>query len=218
MGEAELHKRTHQLIIHSILYFYGEAATPAISKQIGEDISNYWNEPKSQVTIRHELYDLIFRVEGIHQPLLKPETVWYNDNPRMNFFRIEEYAMDNISFVDAIGSNTGYLKLDNLLQTATTAAHEFGHTMGLVHPADLDIRGQGAPGIMYPRGTICDPPFQYDPAAEPGKAGGTLNPHYRKVLQSEIEDLKLHKLFFNEENRAVVGEFSSLFHEKHRPA
>jgi hypothetical protein len=125
--------------------------------------------------------------------------------------------MDNISFVDGIGSNTGYFKLDNLLQTSTTAAHEYGHTIGLIHPDNLDIRGKGIPGIMFPRGTICDPQFQYDPAAEPGKPGGTLNPQHRKVLQSDIEDLKLHRLFFNEKNRAIVGEFSSLYHEKHIP-
>ena len=190
----------------------------ALAIQIADDISKHWNEPMAQVNIRHEIYQLAFHIEGIYSPDLKPETVWYNDNPRFNYFRVEEFAMDNISFVDGIGSNTGYLKLDNLLQTSTTAAHEYGHTIGLVHPTDLDIRGKGIPGIMYPRGTICDPEFQYDPTAEPGKPGGTLNPHYRKVFQSDIEDLKLHKLFFNEDNRAIVGEFSSLYHEKHLAA
>jgi hypothetical protein len=215
MGEAELHKRAHQLIITSIFYFYGEYASSDIGLKITDDISIHWNEPKAQVIIKNEVYDLIFKIEGIYQPDLKPESVWYNDNPRLNFFRIEEYAADNISFVDGIGSNTGYFKLDNLLQTSTTAAHEYGHTLGLVHPQKLDIRGEGVPGMMYPRGTICDPQFQYDSAAEAGKPGGTLNPHYRKVQVPEIDDLKLHKLFFNDENRAIVGEFSSLYHEKH---
>ncbi len=99
-------------------------------------------------------------------PDLKPETVWYNDDPKLNFFRVEDYATGNISFVDAIGSNTGYLKLDNLLQTSTTIAHEYGHTLGCVHPQILDIRGGLEPAIMYPRGTICDPSLQYDPNAK----------------------------------------------------
>jgi hypothetical protein len=215
MGEAELHKRTHQLIIHSVFYFYGEAASAALSIQIADDIGRHWNEPGAEVHIQQDRYHLLFKIEGIYQPDLKPATVWYNDNPRFNFFRIEEYAMDNISFVDGIGSNTGYLKLDNLLQTSTTAAHEYGHTIGLVHPENLDIRGKGSPGIMYPRGTICDPNFQYDPAAEPGQPGGTMNPHHRKVLPSDIANLKLHKLFFNAQSRAIVGEFSSFYHEKH---
>ncbi len=215
MGEAELNKRAHQLRIYSVFYFYGEAASTGISMDVADHIAKHWNEPKAQINIRNELFDLVFHIEGIYNPDLKPETVWYNDNPRFNFFRIEEYAIDNISFVDGIGSNTGYFKLDNLLQTSTTAAHEYGHTIGLVHPKDLDIRGKGAPGMMYPRGTICDPPYQYDPNAEPGKPGGTLNPHFRKVLQLDIDDLKLSKLFFNQHNLAVLGEFSSLYHEKH---
>lgn len=215
MGEAEFNKRTHQLIIHSVFFFYGEAASDAIATQIANDISRHWNEPKGEVVMRNDVYKIIFQIEGKYTPDLKPEAVWYNDNPRFNFFRIEEYAMDNISFVDSIGSNTGYFKLENLIQTSTTAAHEYGHTIGLVHPKVLDIRGKGVPGIMYPRGTISDPQFQYDHRAEPGKPGGTLNPHYRKVLETDIEDLKLHKLFFTHENRATVGEFSSLYHQKH---
>lgn len=83
---------------------------------------------------------------------------------------------ENISFVDGLNSNTGYFLLDNLLNGSTTAAHEFGHTLGLDHPHNLDIRGKGVPGIMYPRGTIVDPPYQYDPNAAPGKPGGTMNP------------------------------------------
>ncbi|WP_315820885.1 hypothetical protein [Paraflavitalea speifideaquila] len=148
---------------------------------------------------------------------LPPEKVWYNDQPRHNYFRIEEFVTGNISFVDEIACNTGYFKLDNLLQTPTTAAHEYGHTLGLVHPKNLDIRGGGIPGIMYPRGTIVDPPFQYSPTALPGQDGGTLDPRHRKVLTTDIEALKLHKLDFNQQGLAMVGEFSSMYHEKHLP-
>ncbi len=53
MGEAELIKRTHQLIIHSVFYFYGDAASAAISIQIADDISKHWNEPRAQITTKH---------------------------------------------------------------------------------------------------------------------------------------------------------------------
>jgi len=217
MGEAELNKQTHQLTIHSVFYFYGDAATDSLAKQIAIDIGTHWNEPNAKAEIRHEWYDVRFNIEGIHDPALRPETVWYNDNPRLNFFRIEEFVVGNISFVDGLACNTGYFKLDNLLQTSTTAAHEYGHTLGLDHPKDLDIRGQNQPGIMYPRGTICDPHYQYDPAAMPGVTGGTLNPHHRKVTPADIYALRLHKLDFSEKRLAVVGGFSSLYHEKHSP-
>lgn len=218
MGEAELKKSTAQLIIHSTIIIYGDAATPELATQIAIDISTAWTEPKASVTIKDQTYTVVFETIGSCLPDLDPEKVWYNDNPRLNFFRVEEYVIGDISFVDGLNCNTGYFKLANLLQTSTTAAHEYGHTLGLDHPKLLDVRGQATPGIMYPRGTICDPNYQYDPNAQPGKPGGTIDPRHRKVLASDIALLKLHKLHFNQQGLATVGDFTSLYHEKHSPA
>ena len=66
---------------------------------------------------------------------------------------------------------------------------------------------------MYPRGTWVDPPFQYDPNAKPGNPGGTMNPFTRIVSQFDIDDLKLNKLNFNKNGLAVLGDFSSMWHE-----
>lgn len=215
MGEATIDKVTKELIITSIIYIYGDAADAELAKQIAHDIMFHWNEPRGQVKIRREWYTVRFVTEGIYESYLAPEKVWYNDDPRLNFFRIEEAVIGDISFVDGLNSNTGYFKKANLLQTSTTAAHEYGHTLGLPHPDNLDIRGRSTPGIMYPRGTLVDPPFQYDPNAEAGKPGGTLNPWYRKVLQSDIDDLELSRLDFDERGKAIVGGFTSLYHQKH---
>lgn len=215
MGEAYLDNAQLVLTIQATIIIYGDAADHALAIQMAEDIAFAWNEPKAMVKIRQQDHLLRFQIDGIYHPDLKPEEVWYNDNPRLNFFRIEEFSNLDISFVDGLGSNTGYFKLANLQQTPTTVAHEYGHTLGLDHPTHLDIRGKGAPGIMYPRGTLCDPQYQYDPNAIPGDKGGTMDPQWRKVLQTDIDDLRLNRLSFNGNGKAVVGAFSSLFHAKH---
>lgn len=222
MGEAELQPNNNLLIIHAVIICYGEAANNDLSFQIAKDIENFWNEPTGKITINENFfskktYHVHFKVEGKFGSMLTPEMILENTNPRNNYFRIEEYARGNISFVDGLDSNTGYFKLENLLNNSSTAAHEFGHTLGLAHPHFLDIRGQGIPGIMYPRGTWVDPPFQYYPEVAPGADGGTLNPFTRKVLQKDIDALHLNKLNFNKNGLAMVGDFTSVWHEKHLP-
>lgn len=214
MGEAEIQPHNNLLVIHSVIYFYGNAANDAVSAQTAQDIADHWNEPKGKVNIKRNTYEVFFEIQGIYNPSLSPETIFENVDPRNNYFRIEEYAHGNISFVDGLGSNTGYFKLENLLNHSTTAAHEYGHTLGLDHPELLDIRGEGRPpGIMYPRGTLVDPEFQYDPRIQAGLTGGTMNPFFRKVYQEDIEDLRLHRLRFNKDGFAMVGEFSSVWHD-----
>jgi hypothetical protein len=215
MGEAEIKPASRQLCIHSTLFFYGNAASDALSLAIAKDIADHWNEAKGKVRMKNVLYDAVFEIEGILAKSLTPEVIFENNNRRNNYFRIEAFASGNISFVDGVGSNTGYFLLDNLLHNSTTAAHEYGHTIGLDHPEMLDIRGKGTPGIMYPRGTIVDPQFQYSPIAAPLAPGGTINPFSRKVLQEDIDNLQLSRLPYNRSGIAMIGNFSNIWHEQH---
>ncbi len=204
MGLAELDERG--IVVYSHLIIYGNASSSELTEYMREEIELMWNEPSDKIR---------FKITASWEPSIRDIDIYQNLDPRNNYFRIEEFAMGNISFVDGLGCNSGYFLLENLYKGSTTAAHEYGHTLGLDHPDDLDLRGKGIPGIMYPRGTLVDPQYQYEPDKPAGTKGGTLYPIYRKVLQKDIEMLKLERLRY-ENNQAVIGEFTNVWHPDHR--
>lgn len=214
MGEAELYTTGSTLTIYSHIITYGNRADAPLTEQVREEIETMWNEPRGTVELEGKTYTVQFRITAECRPGITELEVLQNVDPRNNYFRIEEYACGNISFVDGLGCNTGYFKLENLYKGSTTAAHEYGHTLGLDHPKVLDIRGEGVPGIMYPRGTLVDPPFQYDPTKPAGVTGGTMHPMHRRVRPKDIQLLRLHRLDFTG-LKAVVGSFTNVYHWNH---
>jgi hypothetical protein len=214
MGSAELDIHHRQLFIYSNIIIYGNAASPGIAELIRDEIETMWNEPGASVRFGSLMLGVVFKIHAWYQPGITPPDIFQNLDPKNNYFRIEEFAHGNISFVDGLNCNSGYFKLENLYKGSTTAAHEYGHTIGLNHPKNMDIRGQGVPGIMYPRGTLVDPQFQYDPSKPAGVTGGTMHPMYRKVKLGDIEALKLHRLDFHH-GKAILGEFTNVWHEDH---
>jgi hypothetical protein len=213
MGEIEVNLEKKLIIIHSEIILYGDSATDSLAIEFGQEIAELWNEVEGSIEYENEIFLVEFSIKSIYKPNLEVLDVTYNKNPRLNYFRVEDYSPLNISWVDGLGSNTGYMLVDNLYKGSTTGAHEYGHTLGLNHPADLVIIGKGRPGIMYPRGTLVDPEFQYDPAKLPGESGGTIHPMHRRVLQHDIELLDLPQLLNT--SQKMIGKFSNIYHPKH---
>jgi len=214
MGIAELDNIHRIITITSHIITYGDGADDILTERIREEIERMWNEPQGVVFLKDEHFRLTFRITAETKKDISELEVLQNTDPRNNYFRIENFIHGNISFVDGIGCNTGFFLTENLYEGSTTAAHEYGHTLGLDHPKIVDIRGEGVPGIMYPRGTFVDPPYQYDPKALPGKPGGTMHPAHRKVKQQDIDNLKLHRLL-KRGNKVIVGQFTSIYHWPH---
>jgi len=215
MGEVEIDIYNRTIIINSHIITYGNAANEKLTESIKDEIETMWNEPHATIDIKRNLFTVKFHVTAALNISINEIEILSNTNPRNNYFRIEEYANGNISFVDGIGCNSGYFKLENLYTGSTTAAHEYGHTLGLHHPVNLDYRGKGVPRIMYPRGTFVDPKFQYDPLKPAGITGGTMHPIYRKVFAEDIATLKLEKLQYKN-GKAILGEFTNVFHDNHK--
>jgi hypothetical protein len=214
MGEAELNFEEKSIIIRSHIITYGSMADDILTERIRSEIETMWNEPKAFCIINNTSLQVNFRISSELKKEIDQMEVLQNTNPLNNYFRIESFVHGNISFVDGLGSNSGYFLSENLYEGSTTAAHEYGHTLGLDHPIFLDIRGQGVPGIMYPRGTLVDPSFQYDPSKPAGVTGGTMHPMYRKVRIEDVDSLKLNKLRF-QNNKAIVGGFTNIYHWNH---
>ncbi len=212
MGEAEITGNT--IIIHSNIICYGDAATMELTEQIRKEIEMMWNEPDGIIQFKQQRFSIRFRITCQLLQHITNIDIYQNTDPKNNYFRIEEFAHGNISFVDGLGCNSGYFKLENLYPGSTTAAHEYGHTLRLDHPLNMDIRGRGVPGIMFPRGTLVDAQFQYDPIKPAGITGGTMHPMHRRVKQNDIELLYLHKLRFVN-GKSVVGDFSNIYHLNH---
>ena len=212
MGSAEIYSGS--LLIQSCIITYGNAASQLLTAMIREEIETMWNEPGSTVIIAGSEYPVQFRITALYQPAITDLDIYQNLDPCNNYFRIEEFVHGNISFVDGLGCNSGYFKLENLYKGSTTAAHEYGHTLGLEHPEDLDLRGKGVPGIMYPRGTLVDPQYQYESDKPAGTKGGTMHPMFRKVQEADIASLRLHKISFTN-GKAVLGEFTNIWHPDH---
>lgn len=204
------------ILIHSIFYFYGDAATLDLSKTIAGDIARYWNEANAYTVFNRMDLPIQFNIEGYYHPNIDPLEVVENTNPLNNYFRIEDYSYYDHSFVDDLNSNTGYFVTADLNHTGSTAAHEYGHTLGLAHPREMNIIGKGVPGIMYPRGSLVDPEYQYFPTAKPGEHGGTINPIHRIVTDVDIANLQLAKRLVSSKGRFILGDFTSVWHERHK--
>lgn len=214
MGEVEINLSKKTITIGSHIVTYGNSADEEVTERIRREIETMWNEPAATIYFHQAHFRVQFQITSQLEKNLDQMDVLQNINPRNNYFRIENFIHGNISFADGLGCNTGFFLLENLYDGSTTAAHEYGHTLGLAHPKILNIQGEGTPGIMYPRGTLVDVEFQYDPSKPAGVTGGTMHPIHRRVKQEDVENLQLQKLRF-ENNKAVVGGFTNIYHWPH---
>ena len=222
-GEVTIDKASKTITVTSHMVFYGGGATAELAKSTAADVQSKWNEAAGKVTISGVEYSVNFVVTGEHKAGLTPDEVTKNTDIKNNYIRVEEGNAVNISYMDGVGSNTGYYLVKNIKKDgSTTEAHEMGHGYGLVpgthdgHPTEHDHRGKGRPGIMNARGTLVDEEYRYPGWEKSGYEG--LNPEKRKVLQGDIDMLGLDKLKFDKDGKANLGKLTNEYHKDETPA
>lgn len=214
---ANLHLPTTEVIVTSCLYLYGSEANHEIGGRIIEEINRMYNEPRGTVVIKDRsmrvVFDISYEIIDTNEALRMASS---NESYLNNFIRIESENHITRSFMGfGLGDNAGHWLTSDNLGTSTTAAHEFGHSLGLDHPANPDFRGSTSPPpIMAARGSLVDPQYQWNPLAKAGEYGGTMNPIHRRVTQEEIA-LIVEGLTFEETETYYIGYLSNnLFDRK----
>ena len=198
--------------IQARLVFYGSEATPETALAIVEEINRMYNEPEAEVKVGKESYRVFFITE---YALLTTEEatrlIAQNDDFQNNFVRLEKENIVTRSFMGfGLGDNVGHWIVSDQLGQSTTAAHEFGHGLGLDHPTRLDYRGSGSPPpIMAPRGTIVDAQYQWETSAQAGEVGGTMKPFHRRVTVAEIQQI-VENIKIRPDKSGYLGRLSNI--------
>ncbi|RRB06819.1 hypothetical protein [Larkinella rosea] len=210
------------ITVFTELYLYGSVATDELANRIAYNVVRVWDRPEIILSLDDVDFLIRFQVIGMYVDDPRPLLHKNRDYKKM-FFRIEtetDNSLGGISYMDGLNSNTGFFRLDNVgFEGSTTEAHEIGHGWGLVpgtpdgHPQNLNLIGRGQPGIMYPRGTLVDPEYQWNPSARPGEFGGTLKPDKRVATLEDIAMLGLDQLDYDWQGRARLGGLTNVYHD-----
>lgn len=205
-----------ELHVRANIYLYGSFANAELAHLIESEINQMWNQPLVVVPVEENYFKpkFLVRVSLFLEGTNIPEFISNNNSLENNFIRIEEKNIVERSMMGhGLGQNSGHWLITDELGKSTTAAHEFGHALGLPHPARLDYRGYGFPPLMAPRGTLVDREFQWNPQAETGAYGGTMRPIYRRVYQEEVLDVFRRAMRIGADEFAI-GELSNVYFDQ----
>jgi hypothetical protein len=212
---------TEEIIVSAKLWFYGTFATAELVSRIVDEISNQYNEAKGHIQLKQtdgSLVSYLIRFE-IDSAIVSVEEVFdlvqNNSDYRNNYIRIEQDNILKRSFMGiGLGGNIGHWLISDNLGASTTAAHEFGHSLGLDHPTEVDLRDrESPPPMMAPRGTLVKSGFQWNPTVKAGEFGGTMKPIYRKVCAEEVAQIFAGKIF-DENGTLNLGILTNLVYDE----
>jgi hypothetical protein len=181
-----------QITFISQMIYRGQALTPRIAYDSTLEMTSLWNESRGRVRYRGREYSANFIFSYVVD-----QNHRYVDSGSCaeNFVKIENPARGGDRSFYAMAGRFGTFFTSDDLGRSTTTAHEYGHGLGLDHD-DYNQLYAAVPGIMFARGTLVRPEFQWNPLAVAGTAGGSIKPHHRHVRAQDLKKLNLEAIDF----------------------
>ena len=188
-GEVVYDEKTGVATVTAKLYFYGGAANSELSGKIAAGIASQWNGAHASIDYKGKQYKVKFKI--FYETVTEKEAFKLaNDNTsaKNNFIRVENGPEGDSSYTLSDGryggGNSFWFNTKDDLGSTTTAAHEFGHGLGLSHP-EKDLSNETSrPDIMIPRQT------PYGKFWSIKNKGGkrVVNPNARRVTPQNVDD------------------------------
>jgi RHS repeat-associated protein len=193
--------KSFTITIRSHFYVYGSGATPNHARELAHQIQTLWNEANGVREVEGVKYKVQFQVTA--QYVSERDAAIFaekNDLDRdfsINFARIEEgYTGPPMSDPASISGANSMILSPSQLANLTSAAHEFGHGLGLwEHTLDWS-KIEGQPGIMATVRNLVDLQYTNNPNAKEApkvidtergrRVDNELNLCKRVVLQTDV--------------------------------
>jgi hypothetical protein len=188
-------------VIGRIVYS-GSALTDEIAVDSTREIQDMWSDTPTDVLINGVNYRVSFEIDHV---IDGRQRIGNADSCAYNFVKVlPKTSPGDRSYYAGLGSRNAVFYTSDGLGTSTTTAHEFGHGLMLDHN-DGDQREAEVPGIMFARGTLVRSEYQWNPNADFGAPGGTINPKYRKVRAEDIQAIPFGKVSVNSRSLGCLG-------------